>query len=239
MQEVKQYTAVLNGVEVIYPRLDQPYNWSNEKNSSAPCEWNAENAAFTVSLVVPYEKALPLRKAMLEAYEAKKEGGWPKFKDNFKLIEGTLADKDAIFHVRTKLRCYDKDTAVRQFDADNNRLSSDFRLTRGSVVNAMVTLVPYNLNGSGASLRLNALQVTKLAPTQQSASPFDKVEGYTVEDASPFQEPVAASEKLSDDEDTEWEEEPKKTASKKKATPEVKNDIDDDDLDSIIDDWAQ
>ena len=237
MQEVKQYTAMIKGVEVIYPRLDQPYNWSNEKNSSAPCEWNAENAAFTVTLVVPYEKALPLRKAMHLAYEEKKESSWPKFQDNFKLAEGTIADKDAIFHIKTKLKCYDKNTAVRQFDADNNKLDSDFQLTRGSIVNAMLTLVPYNLNGNGASLRLNALQVTKLAPMQQSTSPFDKVEGYTIEHASPFQEPVVAPDKPSDDGEADWEGEPKKTASKKKVTPEVKNDIDDD-LDSIIDEWG-
>lgn len=246
MQEVKNKTAMLNGVEVIYPRIDQPYAWSNEKSSSQPCEWNAENAAFTVTLVVPYEKAVPLRKAMHLAYEEKKEDGWPKFKDNFKLIEGSPKTKDAVFHIKTKLKCYDKDTKVRQYDSDNNLLPVGFQLTRGSTVNAMVTLVPYNISGNGTSLRLTAVQVINLAAMQQSASPFEKVEGYTQEDASPFQEPVVTSgvEDVVDTDDSgaEWEDEaeepkePKKAASKKKATPDVKND--DDDLDSIIDEWA-
>ena len=246
MQEVKPKTSMLNGVEVIYPRLDQPYNWSNEKNSSQPCEWNAENAAFTMTLVVPYEKVVPLRKAMHLAYEEKKESSWPKFQDNFQLIEGTLAGKDAVFHIKTKLRCYDKDTKVRQFDADNNLLPVGFQLTRGSTVSVMVTLVPYQLNGNGVSLRLNAVQVTKLAPMQQSASPFEKVEGYTQENASPFQEPVSGIRipiPDTDDSGAEWGDEaeepkePKKAARKKKVTPDVNKDIDDD-LDSIIDEWA-
>lgn len=244
MQEVKNKTAMLNGVEVLYPRLDQPYNWSNEKNSSAPCEWNAENAAFTVTLIVPYEKAVPLRKAMQLAYEEKKESGWPKFKDNFKLVEGSLPEKDAVFHIKTKLRCYDKDTKVRQFDADNNLLPVGFQLTGGSTVSVMVTLVPYHLNESGVSLRLNAVQVTNLAAMQQSASPFEKVEGYTQEDASPFQESVDTPDVPdTDDSGADWGDEveepkePKKKTSKKKSTPDVDEDIDDD-LDSIIDEWA-
>tara|TARA_R110002073_G_scaffold78289_1_gene188954 strand:- start:373 stop:645 length:273 start_codon:yes stop_codon:yes gene_type:complete len=89
--------------------------------------------------------------------------------------------------------------------------------------------------------------VTKLAAMQESASPFGKVEGYTQEDASPFKEPVVTSgvEDVVDTDDSgaEWGDEaeepkePKKAASKKKATPDVSKDIDDD-LDSIIDEWA-
>lgn len=251
MQEVKQHTAIIQDVEVIYPRLDRPYVFSKQENQSVPCEWDEKDAAFTVSLVVPYEKALPLRKAMHLAYEEKKEDSWPKFQDNFKLVEGSLKGKDAVFHIKTKLKSYDKDTKVRQYDADNNPLPVGFQLTRGSTVNAMVTLVPYSSGmGEGVSLRLSAIQVTKLAAMQQSASPFGRVEGYTQENASPFKEPVATSGvedavvKNTDDSGAEWGDEaeepkePKKTVSKKKATPEPKNDIDDD-LDSIIDDWAQ
>ena len=247
MQEVKPKTAIINEVEVIYPRLDQPYTWSNEKGSSVPCEWDTENAAFTVTLIVPYEKAVPLRKAMHLAYEEKKEDSWPKFQDNFKLVEGSLKGKDAVFHIKTKLKSYEKATKVRQYDSDNNLLPVGFQLTRGSTVNVMVTLVPYSISGNGTSLRLNAVQVTKLAAMQESASPFGKVEGYTQEDASPFKEPVVTSgvEDVVDTDDSgaEWGDEaeepkePKKAASKKKATPDVSKDIDDD-LDSIIDEWA-
>ena len=200
-----------------------------------------------MTLIVPYEKAVPLRKAMHLAYEEKKEDSWPKFQDNFKLVEGSLKGKDAVFYIKTKLKSYDKATKVRQYDSDNNLLPVGFQLTRGSTVNVMVTLVPYSISGNGTSLRLNAVQVTKLAAMQESASPFGKVEGYTQEDASPFKEPVVTSgvEDVVDTDDSgaEWGDEaeepkePKKAASKKKATPDVSKDIDDD-LDSIIDEWA-
>ena len=238
--------VMIEDVEVMYPRLDQPYTWSNEKGSSVPCEWDAENAAFTVTLVVPYAKAVPLRKSMAAAYAEKKEDSWPKFQDKFTLVEGTLADKDAVFHVKTKLKAYDKNTYVRQFDVDNNKLPADFQLTRGSTVSVQVTLVPYSIQDNGTSLRLNAVQVIKLEPMQQSASPFAAREGYKFEGASPFGVTAEAPVKQESDGGDDWDaeptevppEEPKKVVSKKKATPEIKIDIDDD-LDSIIDDRAQ
>jgi len=232
---------LISGVEALYPKLDQPYKWSQQENRSVPCEWNAENAERSMVLRVPYETALPLRKAMAKAYNEEKEPKWPKFEDNFTLIEGSIKGKDAVFEVRTKLKCYDANTKVRQFDADNNVLAADFQLTSNSIVNVQVTLVPYCLPPrNGTSLRLGAVQVTYLAPMKQAASPFEKTEGYTAADASPFTE-EATSEEVEEVEEG-WDEEavevkePKKAASKK-ATPEIGGD-EDDDLDAIINEWG-
>lgn len=233
---------LISGVEALYPKLDRPYNWSQQENRSVPCEWNAENAERSMLLKVPYAKALPLRKAMAEAYNEKKEEKWPKFQDNFKVVEGSVKGKDAIFEIRTKLKCYDADTKVRQFDADNNMLAADFQLTSNSIVNVQVTLVPYCLPPrNGTSLRLGAVQITHLAPVKQAASPFEKTEGYTAADASPFTQEAAPAETVEEvaegwDEEAAEVEEPKKTASKKSA-PEVGGDIDDD-LDAIINEWG-
>ena len=229
---------LISEVEALYPKLDRPYNWSQQENRSVPCEWNADNAERSVLLRVPYEKALPLRKAMAEAYNEQKEEKWPKFQDNFKVVEGSVKGKDAIFEIKTKLKCYDADTKVRQFDTDNNILAADFQLTSNSIINVQVTLVPYCLPPrNGTSLRLSAVQVTHLAPMKQTASPFEKTEGYTAADASPFTQEAAPAETVEEVE--EWEEEagePKKSDSKK-AAPEIGGDTDDD-LDAIINEWG-
>lgn len=232
---------LIQEVEALYPRLDQPYRWSQKENRSVPCEWDEKGASRTMKIVVGYGQAVKLRKAMAEAYKEKAVEGWPKFKDNFILMEGSLKGKDAVFHIKTQLACFDAKTRVRQFDASNNLLPDDFQLTSGSTINVQVTLVPYNSDtGNGTSLRLSAVQVLKLLP-MAATSPFDKVDGYTSTDASPFTENAIEGESDGTD---DWDEEageveePKKKATSKKGSPEVENDADDDDLDAIIDEWS-
>ena len=230
---------LIQGVEALYPRIDQPYKWSQEQSRSVPCEWNEKGASRTMKIVVGYEQAVKLRKAMAEAYKEKAKDGWPKFKDNFELVEGSIKGKDAVFHIKTQLACFDAKTRVRQFDASNNPLPDDFQLTTGSTINVQITLVPYSSDrGNGTSLRLSAVQVLKLV-AMKTSSPFDKVDGYTATDASPFTENAIEAEPEGEDWDGEEAEveEPKKAAPKK-AVPEVKDDDDDDDLNAIIDEWG-
>lgn len=231
---------LISGVTALYPRLDQPYTWSQEDNRSVPCEWDAAGAARTMTLEVPYGTALSLRKAMVEAYKGKKEAKWPKFKDNFILKEGSLESKDAIFHIRTQLKCYDKNTMVRHFDANNNVLPKDFQLTTGSTVNVQVTLVPWATpTGNGTSLRLNAVQVIELAPMQQASSPFEKSEGYVSQDASPFGgDTTAPTKDTPEEESDDWGEVEEPTKASSKSTPEVDDSDVDEDLDAIINEWG-
>ena len=241
---------LIKGVEALYPKIDRPYQWSDKENRSVPCEATADGAEYIVNLKVPYEKALPLRKAMAEAYQEKKEKKWPKFADNFKVVEGSIKDKDAVFEVKTRIKAAYNGQATkkpRQFDAQQNLLPDDFQLTTGSIVNVAVTFTPYaGALGNGTSLRLNAVQVIQLAAANVT-SPFDKEEGYTHENASPFTEvakeevtdEIAWNDEGEDSEDSDaWgePEEPKKVAKKEKPSPKVKDD--DDDLDAIIDEWG-
>ena len=230
---------LIQGVEALYPRIDQPYRWSQEQNRSVPCEWNEKGASRTMKIVVGYEQAVKLRKAMAEAYKEKAKDGWPKFKDNFDLVEGSIKGKDAVFQIKTQLACFDAKTRVRQFDASNNALPDDFQLTTGSTINVQVTLVPYSTDtGNGTSLRLGAVQVVKLE-AMKTSSPFGKVDGYTATDASPFTENAIEAEPDEDGWDEEAEVEEPKKAAPKKAAPEMKDDGDDDDLDAIIDEWSE
>lgn len=238
---------IVKGVEALYPKIDRPYQWSDKENRSVPCTPTDNGAEYIVNLKVPYKKALPLRKAMAQAYQEKKEEKWPKFQDNFKVLEGSVEEKDAVFEVKARIKAAYNGVATkppRQFDADQNLLANDFQLTTGSTINVMVTFAPYaGKLGNGTSLRLNAVQVINLAAASVT-SPFEKEEGYVHEGASPFtkaegQEDSPAMEEDSGDSDEgEWEEpeEPKKVVAKKKPSPKVKDD--DDDLDAIIDEWG-
>jgi hypothetical protein len=92
---------------------------------------------------------------------------------------------------------------------------------------------------AGVTLRLNAVQVIKLAESSVT-SPFEVEDGFTVEADNPFSEEAVEEKEVTKDDGTDqiWDEEPeepKKVVKKKKAPP--KKD-DDDDLDAIIDEWG-
>ena len=237
---------LIKGVEALYPKIDRPYQWSDKENRSVPCAATDNGAEYIVNLKVPYDKALPLRKAMASAYEEKTEAKGPKFKDNFKIVEGSIADKDAVFEIKARIKAAYNGQATkrpRQFDAQQNLLPDDFQLTTGSIINVAVTFAPYaGALGNGTSLRLNAVQVIQLAAASVT-SPFEKEEGFTMSEANPFVETAEPVENVEFSEEAEdsaedWEEpeEPKKVAKKEKVAPEVKDG--DDDLDAIIDEWS-
>lgn len=237
---------LIKRVEALYPKIDRPYQWSDKENRSVPCKAIDTNAEYTINLKVPYTQALELRKAMLAVYEEKKEAKWPKFKDNFKVLEGSVKAKDAVFEIKAKLKAaYNAEPTkpVRQFDAQQNVLPDDFQLTTGSIVNVAVTFSAYSTGTyNGTSLRLSAVQVIQLAASNIT-SPFEKEEGFTFGDANPF---IEVEEKVTDEifstetseSEGEWEEpeEPKKVVKKEKSPPKVKDG--DDDLDAIIDEWG-
>ena len=228
-------------VEALYPKLDRPYKFDKKENRSVPCGATDDGAEYTVDLKINYADILPLRKAMKAAYEEKKhaEGWTDNFKDNFKVLEGSVKNKDAVFQVKTKLKAHYSGSVTKkpkQFDAKNNQLPDDFQLTTGSTVNVQVELIPYSgAMGHGASLRLRAVQVIQLAASSV-VSPFDVEDGFTSDEGSPFTEEApkaAVVEEIEDDFDEEPEE-PKKVVKKKKVPPKD----DGEDLDAIIDEWG-
>jgi len=250
MSEEVSAAYVVSNVEAMYPKLDRTYNWSATENRSVPCAATDDGAEYTVNLKINYADITPLRKAMVEVYTQKKAKDWPEFKDNFKLLEGTIKGKDAIFDVKVKIKAaYNNESTrkPRQFSAANEILPDGFQLTTGSTINVAVVLVPYFMKATkmaGVTLRLNAVQVISLAESSVT-SPFEVEDGFTAEADNPFTEEVVEEKEtpkvvaISDDgTDQIWDEEPeepKKVVTKKKAPP--KKD-DSDDLDAIIDEWG-
>lgn len=174
---------ILNDVEALYPRINQPYRWDKdkgEKGLTVPCDASDDNAAYEMSVRMPKEKAVPLYKAMKAAYEDKKAANWPDMPKSDAVFE---IDDDGMYTAKTKLKAKYNNKLTKppeQFDSGNARMAKDFMLTSGSTVNCLITLVPYSMNDHGVSLRLRQVQVTKLA-VMKERSAFSAVEGGYVQ----------------------------------------------------------
>ena len=233
---------VVQDVIAMYPRIDRTNKFDNAANRSMPCDPLDDGAAYEMSFKMPEAKAKELFKAMKAYYDFKKDKSWPdKFPLPFK------KDDEGMFIGKCKLKgAYgtDKTRKPQQFDAKNNELEADFKLTSGSTVNVAVTFVPYNMRDNGVSLRINGVQVTKYEPMAAS-SPFGVVEGgfeMAAQNASPFADTTSTSVDLvEDDSDDIFGDEPDTSAAPEEPKKVVKKSApapkDDDDLSSVIEDW--
>ena len=218
----------------MYPHIDLNYKCNNAANRIMPCDPLDDGAAYEMSFKMPEAKAKELFKAMKAFYDFKKEKSWPdKFPLPFKKGD------DGMYIGKCKLKgAYgtDKTRKPQQFDAKNNELDADFKLTSGSTVNIAVTFVPYSKRDNGVSLRINGVQVTKYEPMTAS-SPFGVVEGgfeMAAQNASPFADTTTSTsvdlveddsdDIFGDEPDTSVVEEPKKVV--KKSAPAPKDDDD-------------
>ena len=175
---------MLNNVEALYPKLDQPYHFDrqggkNKQGASVPCAATAQGATYQVNFKMTADQAKAIFKSMAEAYEEDKEESWPALTMPFTKTE------DKMFVGKAKLPAsFDgrPTTPPKHYDASNNPLDSAFQLSSGSTINLFLELVSYNGSmGNGVSLRLRAVQVIKYKE-YTAASPFDTQEGFTQND---------------------------------------------------------
>lgn len=235
----------MTNVEALYPKLDTTYKFDNRANGgrggSVKCDALDDGAEYSMSFLMTEAEAKELYKAMKNAYKQKKEDSWPdKFPLPFKKQE------DGRFLGKAKLKgAYgtDKTTPPLQVDAKNNKLPADFQLTSGSIVNLAFTFVPYSVQGTGVSLRLNGVQVIDLKP-MQSRSPFGVVDGgFVAQPDNPFSDTTKSTDVELEDDDSDdifnsveeeapAPKEPKKVVKKSAPAP-----TDDDDVSALIEEW--
>jgi len=174
-------TYMLNDVEAMWPKLDQPYHYEkgagkNKKGASVPCVATSQGATYQVNFKMLSSQAKDIFIAMSKAYGESKDDTWPALKNPF--VKG----EDGRYEGKAKIPAsFDgKPTnPPKQYDANNTPLDSEFLLTTGSTINVFVELIPYNgTMGNGVSLRLRAVQVIKYKE-YQAASPFESQEGFT------------------------------------------------------------
>lgn len=152
-----------------YPRLDQPYAWSNAQNRSVP----DPEGQFELVVVMSESEAASMKKALKEAVE--KSGIKPQNTPIKKEIDKDTGEPTG--NVEIKMKAYGKrkdgsPNAIRFFDAKARPMPSNFRLTSGSVVRAEGYISVAKL---GARFNLRSVQVIDLA---EQASTFAVEDGY-------------------------------------------------------------
>lgn len=248
-QEMAYPTYIIKNVEALYPHLNQPYKFDSKagkRGQTVPCDAADDGAGYELNFNMDKDQAKALYKVMQDAYVNHKgrDDSWPDKLDM--PFEKSKNDRD-IFVGKARLKAMYGTTATKppaQYDAKNQPLDSDFKLTTGSTVNIAVELVPYKMAATGVSLRLRGVQVLKYLP-YKPPSPFDAEEGFSANENSdsPFESndsdemfeakdaPKAAEADPFDDE--EEVKEPVKRKKKKDEKPD-----DDDDIADIIDVWG-
>ena len=217
----------ISNVEALWPRINTTYKFDNKQKRSVPCDVFDDGAKYELNFRMASAQAKKLFAEMKQAYNEKAADDWPeKFSNPFN------KDEDGMYVYKTVLKgAYGKDATRKpaQYDAANTKLADDFLLTTGSEINIAGVFVPYHNTGmgTGASLRLGAVQVIKYVPLQ-ATSPFEATEGFESGDSNPF---ASTDKPEADPLEAEEVSEPKKM--QKKASGKAK----DPELDAIVDDW--
>lgn len=246
-ENMKDNEHIIKNVLAHYPRINQPYKWSDQQNKSVPCDAMEDGASYDLGFKMSLEQAKELDALMKKAWEARKKADDSFPQNKLKMSFKKQDDGTYVGSAKIKAQYSGKKTGIpKQFDVKNNKLEPDFELTHGSLVNIAVNFAPFKQNGGGVSLRLRGAMIKKLEPRME-ASPFDAEEdGFTIgeESGSPFtvedsvdefeEATTTASEPdpFDDDEEEPVAEPVKRKKKKEEPKPEGE------DLSSIIDEWG-
>ena len=160
-----------------YPRLDQPYSWSDASNRNIP----DPDGQFETKLVVPEKDAQPLINLIKEAI--KEAGIKPKH-----IPYKPEIDKDTdepTGNIEFTLKRYGKDTQgkpnkIAYFDSKGAMIKRDVDLTGGSVIICSGWVA---ISKQSARLNLKAIQVIKLIERSvEGFAPVDDEDAYVAED---------------------------------------------------------
>ena len=183
-----------------YPKLNQPYVWSDDANSYVGTTHETPNAAFYCDAFLTNEQwqeaDTAIKKVWKEFVAEQEKAGKPLKKPN-DMRNPLDEDGDGKGFVKMKLNCYDEKTNVRQLDSKLNKLPPSFELTSGSKINARVVIKPYKSGAQqGITLRLTDVMVIELADRQEPPVDFeaDKNGGYTYREPESEQAELLAAE---------------------------------------------
>ena len=155
-----------------YPKLNQPYVWSDKDNSYIGCKWDIQGAAFYLDAYLSNEQWQEADKLIKQVWkefvDEQEKIGKPVKKPNE--MRNPLDEEDGKGYVKMKLKCYDEDTRVRQLDSNLQKLPPNFELTSGSNINCKVIIKAYKSGSSqGITLRLTDVMVNPVSYTHLRA----------------------------------------------------------------------
>jgi len=194
-----------------YPKLNQPYVWSDDANNYVGTTHDTPNAAFYCDAFLTNEQwqeaDKAIRKVWSEFVAEQEKAGKPIKKPND--MRNPLDEDDkGKGYVKMKLNCYDEETKVRQLDSKLKELPKTFELTSGSNINARVIIKPYKSGAQqGITLRLTDVMVNELAEKEERPIDFEpnKNGGYTYREPEDEQAELLAAEEEQAAQETESE----------------------------------
>ena len=194
-----------------YPKLNQPYVWSDDANSYVGTTHETPNAAFYCDAFLTneqWQQADAAIKKVWEEFVAEQEKAGKPIKKPNDFRTPLDEDADGKGFVKMKLNCYDEETKVRQLDSKLNKLPPKFELTSGSKINARVVIKPYKSGAQqGITLRLTDVMVIELADKKEPPVDFeaDKNGGYTYREPEDEQAELLAAEEEQAAQETQTE----------------------------------
>ena len=199
-----------------YPKLNQPYVWSDDANSYVGTTHETPNAAFYCDAFLTNEQWQEADKAIKKVWSefvAEQEKAGKPIKKPNEFRNPLDEDSDGKGFVKMKLNCYDEKTSVRQLDSKLNKLPLNFELTSGSKINARVVIKAYKSGAQqGITLRLTDVMVIELADKQEAPVDFeaDANGGFTYkekEEAAPAEEEADVQSEDQTESKSEFEDE--------------------------------
>ena len=199
-----------------YPKLNQPYVWSDDANSYVGTTHETPNAAFYCDAFLTNEQWQEADKAIKKVWSefvAEQEKAGKPIKKPNDMRNPLDEDGDGKGFVKMKLNCYDEKTSVRQLDSRLNKLPLNFELTSGSKINARVVIKAYKSGAQqGITLRLTDVMVIELADKQEAPVDFeaDANGGFTYkekEEAAPAEEEADVQSEDQTESKSEFEDE--------------------------------
>lgn len=155
-----------------YPKLDQPYSWSDSQNRSVP----DQDGQYEVKMLVPADQAEPfiatIKKAIAESGMKPKHLPFKKAVD--KATDEETGDIEFTFRAYGKTK-QGGPNKIKFVDAKTHPMPSSFRLTSGSIIKISGYI---SVAKMGARLNMRGVQVISLA---QESSGFSVEEGYQYE----------------------------------------------------------
>ena len=177
-----------------YPKLDQPYKWSDAQNRSVP----DPDGQFEVRVLVPADQAEPLiatiKKAIADSGMKPKHLPFKKAVD--KATDEETGDIEFVFRAYGKTK-QGGPNKLKFVDAKMNLMPSSFRLTSGSIIKISGYI---SVAKMGARLNMRGIQVISLAQSSDGFSVEDGYE-YEAEEENTAETTVAQNYEASDTDD--------------------------------------
>lgn len=180
-----------------YPKVDQPYSWSNAQNRSVP----DPEGQYELNIVLSEKDATPIKEAVKEAIKLSgiKPTNLPFKKE---IDKDTKAETG---NVEVKFKAYGKrkdgaPNKLKFVDAKLSPMPSNFRLTSGSVVKVDSYITVAKL---GARLNIRAIQVLDLAP-EMGGNNFTQEDGFSYEEDDTTETTVGTTNEETDSDDLDF-----------------------------------